>query len=126
MCLNPFPKPAAAANPLHVDSSIDDGMAYYPSLPLVRSWEIYVADKTSQQDKCKKNSLHHPSLLPGIFTVFCPHGMSNYIGYAVFHVNLILLYEMNTAGICYGFQVMRRNESSSVPFNLFLTRFVTG
>ena len=56
VCLNPFQKPAEAANPLHVHSSTDDGMAYYPFLPLVRSREIYVANKTSQQTNARRTA----------------------------------------------------------------------
>ena len=52
-----------------------------------------------KQTECRKYSHGHPSLSPGIFTVFCPHG------------------------ICYGFQVMTKHESPEVPFDIFKTRF---
>ena len=29
-------------------------------------------------------------------------------------------------GVCYGFQVMRQNESPEVPFTLLMTRFKQG
>lgn len=74
--LNPFAgcqKPVEDVGSACTESPSD--MAYYPSLPVVRDRGVYVADKTSTQlDKCKKKSLRHPSLLPGIFTLFCPHG----------------------------------------------------
>ncbi|XP_063419439.1 uncharacterized protein LOC134702470 [Mytilus trossulus] len=52
-----------------------------------------------KDDVCSKLSKGHPSLLPGVFTLFCPHG------------------------ICYGFQVMKCHESPDVPFTLLRTRF---
>ncbi len=49
--------------------------------------------------ECSKIARGHPTLTPGIFTVFCPHG------------------------ICYGFQAMKQHESPAVPFSIFKTRF---
>lgn len=50
-------------------------LAYFPSLPKVRSRGLYSADQhTTKGVKCTKQSSGHPSLLPGIFTLFCPHG----------------------------------------------------
>ena len=28
----------------------------------------------AQTDMCRKSNCRHPTLLPGIFTIFCPHG----------------------------------------------------
>ena len=49
----------------------------------------------------RKASYGHPTLTPGIFTVYCPHG------------------------ICFGFEVMQRCESPRVPFKIFTSRFST-
>lgn len=50
-------------------------LAYFPSLPKVRTRGIYDADHHARHMiKCTKLSSGHPSLLPGIFTLFCPHG----------------------------------------------------
>ena len=54
-------------------------MAYYPSLPVVRDRGVCVADRIcTELGKRKKRRFWHPSLLPGIFTVFCPHGTLEY------------------------------------------------
>eukprot|EP00117_Sycon_ciliatum_P039971 scpid25894/ scgid5378/ len=52
-------------------------------------------------DSCNKHYSGHPTLTPGVFTLYCPHG------------------------ICYGFEVMTHHESPKIPFNIFLTRFRT-
>lgn len=51
-------------------------LGYFPQLPLVRSRGNYVADGNKHPDVsiCNKNSHGHPSLLPGVFTLFCQHG----------------------------------------------------
>ena len=51
------------------------------------------------QDACRKYSSTHPTLTPGIFTIYCLHG------------------------VCCGFEVMRSHESPKHPFEIFLTRF---
>ncbi|CAG2192478.1 unnamed protein product [Mytilus edulis] len=80
----------------------EDGLAFFPQLPKQRKRGFFVADKKgskSKEDFCSKFSKGHPSLLPGVFTMFCPHG------------------------VCYGFQVMKLHESPDVPFTLLRTRF---
>ena len=50
-------------------------LAYFPSLPKVRGRGMFTADcRQCKVAKCTKQSSGHPSLLPGIFTLFCPHG----------------------------------------------------
>lgn len=51
----------------------DDG--YFPTLPIVRSRGSYVADSRQKAKICTKRGSSHPTLLPGIFTLFCSHGM---------------------------------------------------
>ena len=77
-------------------------LSFFPSLPLLRGPGRYQADlqtRTSDEDDCKKCSYGHPSLTPGIFTVYCIHS------------------------ICYGFEVMCRCESPQVSFSIFTSRF---
>ena len=81
-----------------------DQISYFPALPIVRGQGKYKADEnihTHQEDDCRKASYGHPTLTPGIFTVYCPHG------------------------ICYGFEVMQRCESPKVPFKIFTSRFIS-
>ena len=51
-------------------------LGFFPQLPIRCSRGNYVADGKKQTDVgiCNKNSHGHPSLLPGVFTVFCQHG----------------------------------------------------
>lgn len=50
---------------------------YFPTLPMVRSRGTYVADTHQRAKICTKRGSSHPTLLPGIFTLFCSHGMCN-------------------------------------------------
>ena len=56
-------------------------LAYFPALHRVRVRGVYQADKKASGHgrACRKRSSKHPSLLPGIFTIFCQHGNDNYI-----------------------------------------------
>ena len=59
----------------HVESKSSFKYSYFPSLPPLRSRNVYSADKQCKQNVvCTKNSSGHPTLLPGIFTLYCPHG----------------------------------------------------
>lgn len=50
-------------------------LAYFPSLLQIRKRGCYTADKANQKEKlCTKQSHGHPTLLPGIFTLYCEHG----------------------------------------------------
>lgn len=76
----------------------------YPNLPKLRASLRYAADvgrskNDPKETNCRKESYGHPTLSPGIFTIFCPHG------------------------ICYGFEAMDSHESPRHPFNIFRTRF---
>lgn len=77
-----------------------DVSAFFPVLKKIRSRGLYTIDKIKNEAVvCKKDATRHPTLLPGIFTAFCKHG------------------------ICYGFQLMESNESPNVPFTFLRTRF---
>ncbi len=51
----------------------EDNMAYFPNLPKVRRRRFYSADQ-SKTGICTKKSYGHPTLLPGVFTLYCSHG----------------------------------------------------
>ena len=81
-----------------------DKWSFFPSLPIVRGRGTYAADHGNApqsiiEDACRKASYGHLTLTPGIFTVYCPHG------------------------VCYGFQAMRSCESPQYPFDIFTFRF---
>ena len=92
--LRPFIGPAPYAENAVQSSSPE---SFFPCLPIVRDRGYYEADKRTKHiagsNKCRKMSSSHPSLLPGIFTVFCPHGefMINFIGTSVL-LNIISLH----------------------------------
>lgn len=55
----------------------DDSLCYFPALPKVRKRGLFVADSKgskTMEEFCKKFAKGHPSLLPGVFTLFCEHG----------------------------------------------------
>ena len=54
----------------------EDTLSFFPSLPRIRNRRCYEADadKKSKVQLCTKGYNAHPSLTPGIFTIFCPHG----------------------------------------------------
>ena len=64
--------------PVEDSSPTDDNdeMVFFPTLPKVRNRGKFSADtkKNSVNDNCRKQYTGHPTLLPGIFTVYCPHG----------------------------------------------------
>ena len=83
----------------------ENELTYFPNLPMVRGVPVYRADQSSSrqrqedQDACRKYASNHPTLTPGIFIIYCPHG------------------------VCCGFEVMKTHESPKHPFETFLTRF---
>lgn len=52
---------------------IEKKLSYFPNLPRKRE-RRYEADKNTKEKICTKKGTGHPSLLPGIFTIFCQHG----------------------------------------------------
>jgi hypothetical protein len=85
-------------------SAADDlarGCCFGPAMRAQRPLHSYAADRQSHNadDDCKRvPGRRHQALSPGIFTVFCEHG------------------------ICLGFQLLRDPESERVPFQMFYTR----
>eukprot|EP00112_Aurelia_sp_Birch-Aquarium-sp1_P011847 Seg249.10 transcript_id=Seg249.10/GoldUCD/mRNA.D3Y31 product="hypothetical protein" protein_id=Seg249.10/GoldUCD/D3Y31 len=81
----------------------EDPYSFFPTLPKYRERGLFSMDTeatTPDEKPCRKTHRGHPTLLPGIFTVYCPHGFN------------------------YGFKVMESNESPNVPFTVFRTRFL--
>ncbi|KAH3799822.1 uncharacterized protein LOC127838876 isoform X1 [Dreissena polymorpha] len=89
--------------PMELPDEQQNELEVYPCLSQFRKRGVYTADgrKRTKDDMCRKLAKGHPRLLPGIFTLYCLHG------------------------ICYGFEVMRFCESPDVPFTLLRTRFPT-
>ena len=54
-------------------TSQEDSLHYFPHLPVLRKRKHYVSDQ-SRSSTCSKKSSRHPTLLPGIFTLYCQHG----------------------------------------------------
>lgn len=67
----------SCSNPMMYDT---EDMAFFPSLPKTQCRGTYVADKATQAKICTKRRTGHPTLLPGLFTLFCKHGMCIYSG----------------------------------------------
>jgi hypothetical protein len=58
-------------------SVCEDDLANYPNLPKIRHRGCYTADiskTTKDSASCNKKYNGHPTLLPGIFTIYCKHG----------------------------------------------------
>lgn len=53
---------------------VADEMSYFPHLPKCRERRVYAADSAGKVSTCTKKSSRHPTLLPGVFTIFCEHG----------------------------------------------------
>lgn len=61
-----------------VDEDSEMELTFYPILPRIRLRGDYQADKKASKPVCNKKSSKHPSLLPGIFTIFCQHGINSW------------------------------------------------
>ena len=71
---SPFPNHDDCSTTKNADVIDDDDLAYFPQLPKVRHRGYYRTDKNTSGPVCKKRRSAHPSLLPGVFTLFCQHG----------------------------------------------------
>ncbi|XP_062341606.1 uncharacterized protein LOC134039632 [Osmerus eperlanus] len=81
-------------------TSPEDPGHYFPNLPPVRDRGTYTTDRCKKEaSDCRKTAGRHPNLIPGIFTLFCTHG------------------------VCLGFSIMEQVESVNVPFTILCTRF---
>ena len=61
-------------NYCNADDNEDISLSYFPSLPIIRQRGNYRNDLNRKQSICNKKGAGHPTLLPGIFTLFCSHG----------------------------------------------------
>ena len=98
----------------------EDSLSFFPSLPRIRRRRYYSADVEAKDAHCTKLYRGHPSLMPGLFTLLCPHGM---------YENPVECFEdklFMVTGICYGFQAMRFLESPNTPFTIIYERFPEG
>ena len=74
VCRAPFSKPPPPSS-CYLPPTADE-LSFFPNLPLQSGHGNNAADKslkTCDSNSCRKASYGHPSLSPGIFTVFCPH-----------------------------------------------------
>ena len=79
----------------------DQKLGFFPNYSLKRGKANYDADKTKENFStgCRKLTKGHPTLNPGLFTIFCRHG------------------------VCLGFQLMINAESPCTAFEIFVRRF---
>ncbi|MGH0164535.1 UNVERIFIED_CONTAM: hypothetical protein FKN15_047530 [Acipenser sinensis] len=95
--------PPKSGQTLNEDSS---DLSFFPLLPLIRDRGNYKADGERKLEEstqfCRKPTVRHPALIPGIFTLFCVHG------------------------VCYGYSVMESAESVNIPFTIMRRRLMEG
>jgi hypothetical protein len=78
----------------------EDDMSFFPNHPRIRKPRAFHDTSGGEPTtECTKHVLKSHTFTPGLFSVFCPHG------------------------VCIGFEAMRKFESARVPFELFYTRF---
>jgi hypothetical protein len=56
---------------------VDDDLSFFPNLPKCRNRGLFAADTVKggrKAEMCTKQYRGHPTLLPGIFTLYCQHG----------------------------------------------------
>ena len=76
----------------HLDTNTESvgGFCYYPMLNKCRDHGNFISDNHRRESICSKRYQGHPTLLPGIFTVFCPHGKPDVI-YILNQFQLLLI-----------------------------------
>ena len=61
--------------------SLQSPLSFFPQLPIQRARGFFRCDRNTATrhhgKQCSKTARGHPSLLPGIFTLFCQHGKYN-------------------------------------------------
>ena len=73
----PFQGCSSVDTQLQADDDTVASISYFPCLPIIRARGTYKIDLNRKQAVCNKQSTGHPTLLPGIFTIFCNHGNDN-------------------------------------------------
>lgn len=76
IAVDPF---VCAREDTSLEENVDvEDLSFFPTLHKYRNRGIFEMDlknmKKKQGTECCKRFAGHPSLLPGIFTIFCPHG----------------------------------------------------
>lgn len=73
---SPFPNDdmKGCSTTKNADVIDNNDLSYFPKLPKVRNRGHYSTDKSTSGPVCRKRRSAHPSLLPGVFTLFCQHG----------------------------------------------------
>ena len=84
--LAPFKDPAPVNTSPEI-SPMENSLAFFPQLKSLRARKSYSEDRSSSRI-CTKKSSGHPSLLPGIFTLFCQHG--NLLIIIIHRIDMIL------------------------------------
>ncbi|XP_062381987.1 uncharacterized protein LOC134069870 isoform X2 [Sardina pilchardus] len=83
-----------------------DELSFFPHLPTRRPRGAFLMDRQRREDSqeagCHKSAGHHAALIPGLFTMFCSHG------------------------VCYGFSIMENCESVNIPFTILRSHFTSG
>ena len=73
--LAPFITSASSISSTEFREEEADDLSFFPTLPKRRTRNFYLADAARRkEDICTKKHLAHSFFLPGIFTLFCPHG----------------------------------------------------
>ena len=105
----------------HCFADLHSGFCY-PGLHETRPFAGYgkgIRDHDAHYAKgagtCSKHPSAHPTLLPGIFTVFCPHGVC---------LGSSLLATVSES--CSRFHLMHNLESPETPFSVFFSRLPKG
>lgn len=77
-CIAPFENTETQTSCHGSDSALENDrmeLSFFPNLPPVRKRDFYLADAARRKEKiCQKKHPEHSFFLPGIFTIFCPHG----------------------------------------------------
>lgn len=59
-----------------IENTETDALCCFPTLPKRRNRKFYLADAARRKEEiCTKKHPGHSFFLPGIFTLFCPHGI---------------------------------------------------
>ena len=87
-----------------LNSAAEEDHVFMPSHPLCRGLPPFAADleRGNDEERCNKYHRKHNRLTPGVFTLFCGHG------------------------VCLGFKLMANKEGPAMAFDLLYTRFRQG
>ena len=84
---------SCSANTTQTPVHTPDDVSFFPHLPSVRVRRVYTADKNTSNKVCTKHRIGHPTLLPGVFTLFCQHSkrisLWEIVLYTIVEINLL-------------------------------------